>query len=238
MFQNRVAVVTGSAKGIGKAIAEEFRNAGARVCGIDILPNEYYVGDLGDKAVLEDFARQVIADCGHVDYLINNAPPLMKGLDQCSYEEFSRALGVGVTAPFYLAKLFAPHFAPGASIVNISSSRDRMSQPQTESYTAAKGGISALTHAMAVSLAGKVRVNSISPGWIETGDTVWTGPDADQQPAGRVGNPLDIANMVLFLCSDKAGFITGENICIDGGMTRQMIYHNDFGWTLEGGAVL
>ena len=238
MFQNRVAVVTGSAKGIGKAIAEEFRNAGARVCGIDILPNEYYVGDLGDKAVLEDFARQVIADCGHVDYLINNAPPLMKGLDQCSYEEVSRALGVGVTAPFYLAKLFAPHFAPGASIVNISSSRDRMSQPQTESYTAAKGGISALTHALAVSLSGKVRVNSISPGWIDTGDAVWEGPDAVQQPAGRVGNPLDIANMVLYLCSQKAGFLTGENICIDGGMTRQMIYHNDFGWTLEGGAVL
>lgn len=238
MFQNRVAVVTGSAKGIGKAIAEEFRNAGARVCGIDILPNEYYVGDLGDKAVLEDFARQVIADCGHVDYLINNAPPLMKGLDQCSYEEFSRALGVGVTAPFYLAKLFAPHFAPGASIVNISSSRDRMSQPQTESYTAAKGGISALTHALAVSLSGKVRVNSISPGWIDTGDAVWEGPDAVQQPAGRVGNPLDIANMVLYLCSQKAGFLTGENICIDGGMTRQMIYHNDFGWTREGGAVL
>lgn len=238
MFQNRIAVVTGSAKGIGKAIAEEFRNAGARVCGIDILPNEYYVGDLGDKAVLEDFARQVIADCGHVDYLINNAPPLMRGLDQCSYEEFSRALGVGVTAPFYLAKLFAPHFAPGASIVNISSSRDRMSQPQTESYTAAKGGISALTHALAVSLSGKVRVNSISPGWIDTGDAVWEGPDAVQQPAGRVGNPLDIANMVLYLCSQKAGFLTGENICIDGGMTRQMIYHNDFGWTLEGGAVL
>ena len=235
MFQNRVAVVTGSAKGIGKAIAEEFRNAGARVCGIDILPNEEYVGDLGDKAVLEDFARQVIADCGHVDYLINNAPPLMKGLDQCSYEEFSRALGVGVTAPFYLAKLFAPHFAPGASIVNISSSRDRMSQPQTESYTAAKGGISALTHALAVSLSGKVRVNSISPGWIDTGDAVWEGPDAVQQPAGRVGNPLDIANMVLYLCSQKAGFLTGENICIDGGMTRQMIYHNDFGWTLRGG---
>ena len=160
----------------------------------------------------------------------------MKGIDACSWEEFNYALRVGVTAPFYLTKLFAPHFAPGAAVVNISSSRDRMSQPQTESYTAAKGGISALTHALAVSLAGKVRVNSISPGWIETGDTVWTGPDADQQPAGRVGNPLDIANMVLFLCSDKAGFITGENICIDGGMTRQMIYHNDFGWTYKGGS--
>ena len=156
----------------------------------------------------------------------------MKGINECSYEEFQYALSVGVTAPFYLTKLFAPHFAEAASIVNISSSRDRMSQPQTESYTAAKGGIAALTHALAVSLAGKVRVNSISPGWIDTACTVYEGSDATQQPAGRVGNPLDIANMVLFLCSDKAGFITGENICIDGGMTRQMIYHGEHGWTL------
>ena len=235
MFANKVAVVTGGAKGIGRAIAQEFCKAGAAVCVIDLLPNKYFVGDVSDKAVLEEFARKVIAEHGHVDYLINNALPLMKGIDECSWEEFNYALRVGVTAPFYLTKLFAPHFAPGAAVVNISSSRDRMSQPQTESYTAAKGGISALTHALAASLAGKVRVNSISPGWIETGDTVWTGPDADQQPAGRVGDPLDIANMVLFLCSDKAGFITGENICIDGGMTRQMIYHNDFGWTFEGG---
>lgn len=233
MFTDKVAVVTGGAQGIGKAIAEEFRKQGAHVCTIDLLSNDYYVGDLADPAVLEDFARKVIADYGHVDYLVNNAPPLMKGLAQCSYEEFNLALRVGVTAPFYLTKLFAPHLAPGASIVNISSSRDRMSQPQTESYTAAKGGISALTHALAVSLAGKARVNSISPGWIDTNYTVYGGPDATQQPVGRVGNPLDIANMVLFLCSDKAGFLTGENICIDGGMTRQMIYHNDFGWTLR-----
>ena len=235
MFENKVAVVTGGAKGIGKAIAGEFRKTGAHVCVIDLLPNAYYQGDLADQAVLEAFAGKVIADYGHVDYLINNALPLMKGLDACSYEEFNYALRVGVTAPFYLAKLFAPHFAPGAAIVNISSSRDRMSQPQTESYTAAKGGISALTHALAVSLAGRVRVNTIAPGWIDTDYTVYEGPDAVQQPAGRVGNPMDIANMVLYLCSDKAGFITGENICIDGGMTRQMIYHNDFGWTLQGG---
>ena len=108
-----------------------------------------------------------------------------------------------------------------------------MSQPQTESYSAAKGGIAALTHALAMSLAGRVRVNSISPGWIDTAFTEWHGADASQHPAGRVGHPLDIAHMVLFLCSDKAGFITGQDICIDGGMTRQMIYHNDHGWKLD-----
>ena len=191
------------------------------------------MGDLAQKEVLEAFAASVIDQYGHVDYLVNNALPLMKGIDSCTYEEFQYALSVGVTAPFYLAKLFAPYFAEGASIVNISSSRDRMSQPQTESYTAAKGGIAALTHALAVSFAGKVRVNSISPGWIDTNGITYEGPDAVQQPAGRVGNPMDIANMVLYLCSDKAGFITGENICIDGGMTKQMIYHGDNGWLLQ-----
>lgn len=233
MFQNRVVVVTGGAKGIGKTIADEFRKAGAHVCVIDLLENDYFVGDLADQTVLDAFADKVIADYGRVDVLVNNALPLMKGIDECTYEQFNYALRVGVTAPFYLTKRFAPYFAPDASVINISSSRDRMSQPQTESYTAAKGGISALTHALAVSLAGKVRVNSISSGWIDTDFTIYDGADAVQHPAGRVGNPLDIANMVLFLCSDKAGFITGENICIDGGMTRQMIYHNDFGWNLQ-----
>lgn len=188
---------------------------------------------LSDKTVLEMFAEQVISEHGHIDYLINNALPLMKGINECSYEEFQYAMSIGVTAPFYLSKLFAPHFNKGGSIINISSSRDRMSQPQTESYTAAKGGIASLTHALAVSLSGKVRVNSISPGWIDTAYTVYDGPDAYQQPCGRVGDPLDIANMVLFLCSEKAGFITGENICIDGGMTKLMIYHGDNGWKLE-----
>ena len=232
-FKNKIAVITGGAQGIGKCICEEFEKAGATVCIIDILENNYFVGNLADKSTLEAFADKVISEYGRVDYLINNAAPKMCGITDGRYEDFEYALRVGVTAPFYLSKLFAPYFAEGASIVNISSSRDRMSQPQTESYTAAKGGISALTHALAISLAGKVRVNSISPGWIDNNYTVYEGADAVQQPSGRVGNPSDIANMVLYLCSDKAGFITGENICIDGGMTRQMIYHGDHGWNLD-----
>ena len=232
-FKKKVVVVTGGAQGIGRCIADEFLKAGATVCVIDKQPGNHFVGDLADKLVLERFAKEMIEKHGHLDFLINNALPLMKGIDECSYEEFQYAMSVGVTTPFYLTKLFLPHFAEGAAIVNISSSRDRMSQPQTESYTAAKGGIASLTHAMAVSLAGKVRVNSISPGWIDTASTVYEGPDATQQPVGRVGNPMDIACMVLYLCSSKAGFITGENICIDGGMTHQMIYHGDHGWTLE-----
>ena len=232
-FNGKVAVVTGGARGIGKCIRDQFEKAGATVCVIDLLDNDYFVGDLADQDTLKRFADTVIADYGHVDFLVNNAAPKMCGITNGSYEDFEYALQVGVTAPFYLTKLFTPYFAKGAAIVNISSSRDRMSQKETESYTAAKGGISALTHALSISLAGKVRVNSISPGWIDNAYTVYEGADAIQQPVGRVGNPLDIANMVLYLCSDMAGFISGENICIDGGMTKLMIYHGDHGWSLD-----
>ena len=233
VFKDKVVIVTGGAQGIGKCICERFKQAGAKVCVIDILENDYFVGDLANKDTLELFAQKVIADFGHVDYLINNAAPKFCGISSASYEDFEYALKVGVTAPFYLTKLFLPYFDKGASIVNMSSSRDRMSQPESETYTASKGGIASLTHALAVSLSNKVRVNSISPGWIDTDYKVYEGPDAIQQPVGRVGNPDDIANMVLYLCSDMASFITGENICIDGGMTKQMIYHDDFGWSLK-----
>ena len=235
MFEGRTCVITGGCHGIGRACALAFKKEGAGVFVTDLSPQADYVGDIGNKKDLEAFADLVVRESGRVDFLINNAPPLMKGIGECSYEEFQKALAVGVTAPFYLTKLLMPYFMPGASVVNISSSRDRMSMPETESYTAAKGGISALTHAMAVSLAGRARVNSISPGWIDTYDSGFDGPDALQQPVGRVGTPEDIAEAVLFLCSDRAGFITGENICIDGGMTRLMIYHDEHGWTYDPG---
>ncbi|HOQ00841.1 MAG TPA: SDR family oxidoreductase [Acetivibrio clariflavus] len=231
MFNNKVAVVTGGASGIGKVICEEFKKEGAHVCIIDKQPNEYFTGDIADEETLRAFTAKVINQYGNIDYLINNACISMGGIEDCSYEDFNYVLRVGISAPFMLTKLFMDHFNKGGAIVNISSTRDRMSQPNTESYTAAKGGIFALTHALAVSLSGKVRVNSISPGWIDTTNSEFEPSDKLQHPAGRIGTPLDIANMVLFLCSDKAGFITGENITVDGGMTRQMIYHNDFGWT-------
>lgn len=233
-FKDKVVVITGGAHGIGKTTREAFEAEGAIVEVIDIAEGNHYVGDISRKDVLESFSKYVIDKHGHVDILINNALPLMRGIDECSYEEFEYAMAVGVTAPFYLSKLFMKYFDGNSCIINMSSSRDRMSQPQTESYTAAKGGIAALTHSMAVSLAGLARVNSISPGWIETGDAVYEGSDATQQLVRRVGNTMDIANMILFLCSDKAGFISGENICIDGGMTKQMIYHGENGWNYEG----
>jgi len=230
MFQDKVVVVTGGASGIGKTIVQEFKDNNATVCVIDIQDNDYFVGDLSSQEVISQFVKKVINDYGKIDILVNNALPLNKGIDACTYQEFNYALSVGVTAPFYLSQLFLPYFSKQGSIINIISTRAFMSQPNTESYSASKGGLAALTHALAISLAGKVRGNSIAPGWIDTESKQYSGSDAKQHPVQRVGNPLDIANMVLFLSSEKASFITGENITIDGGMSKQMIYSDDYGW--------
>jgi len=231
MKKQKVAVVTGGAQGIGKAICEAFEEQGVAVCTIDLQDNNYFVGDIADETVLREFAAKVISDYGKIDYLINNACLTKGGLNSCSYDDFNYVLRVGVSAPFLLTQLFQDHLNPEAGIVNISSTRHLMSQADTESYTAAKGGITALTHAMAVTLAGKARVNAVSPGWIDTTNTEFNGPDAEQHPVGRVGNPADIVNAVMFLCDPKSSFITGQNITVDGGMTKLMVYHNDKGWT-------
>ena len=237
-FTSKHAVITGGANGIGRSITEAFLREDAAVTIIDIdnRPPDgarFFHGDIAEKEVLERFVDSLDKP---VDCLINNACIGRCGLLDCSYEDFEYVQRVGVTAPFYLTQLLLKKnlLAPNASIVNISSTRAGQSQPNTEAYSAAKGGISALTHAMAISLSGKARVNAISPGWIDTTRNVFEGADAIQHPAGRVGKIGDISEMVLFLCSDKAGFITGENITIDGGMSRLMVYHNDHGWKFNG----
>lgn len=256
-FKGKVCVITGGALGIGRCLALEFAAAGAKVAFVDVNQQAgeqtlkeirsqggdglFFHGDIANESVLCSFSDNVIAAYGSVDCLVNNACMSRKGiLTGCSYEDFNYVLQVGVTAPYLLAKLFLPCFSKGAAIVNISSTRSMMSQADTESYTAAKGGISALTHALAVSLAGKVRVNSVSPGWIDTAAyqdgqiaPSFTQADAAQHLSGRIGEPKDIARAVMFLCDENNSFITGENITVDGGMTKRMIYSGDEGWTYQ-----
>lgn len=232
-FKAKVVVVTGGASGIGQAIVNRFVDLEAKVYMIDVKPNPYYVGDLNSKEDIEKFVNSILIKESKVDYIINNALPLSKGINNCSYEEFLSAQKVGLVAPYYLVKLLKDQLSTNASIINIGSTRAHMSQPQTESYAAAKGGIIALTHALSVSLAGIARVNAISPGWIDTKGYQPSPADKLQHTVHRIGHVNDIVEAVLFLCSSKSGFINGQEIVVDGGMSKQMIYHNDYGWKLE-----
>lgn len=256
-FKDKICVITGGANGIGACMAKEFAASGASVAFIDtdraggermletIRSNGgsalFFCGDIAEEDILRSFADKVANEYGKVDILINNACLSKKGiLSGCSYDDFNYVLKVGVTAPYMLTKLFLDYFTDRGAVVNIASTRAFMSQIDTESYSAAKGGIIALTHALAVSLAGRVRVNSVSPGWIDTNanndpdyEKYHSEGDKLQHPAGRVGNPMDIVRAVMFLCDEENSFITGENITVDGGMTKHMIYHNDYGWTFD-----
>lgn len=246
-MKKRAYIITGGANGIGRAIVEAVVAQGDLALAIDtddlsgaMLEKRYapdafrfFKGDISEKRALEEFVTWAAEAAGEIHALVNNACYSLGGLSGCGYEDFEKVLRVGLTAPFYLTKLLLPHFAPGASVVNIASTRAFMSQPETESYSAAKGGIAALTHAMSASLSGRVRVNAISPGWIDVSE--WqkrrqrrpaelSDRDHLQHPAGRVGTPEDIAALAAYLLSEEAGFVTGQNFVVDGGMTRKMIY--------------
>lgn len=236
-FTDKAAVVTGGARGIGRSLAQALKERGARTAVIDLLEDgpdcDYFLrGDVADPGTLEAFASECLARFGRIDILVNNAMLTRGGLADCGYDDFLYVQRVGVAAPYYLTRLLAPGFSEGASVLNLSSTRAFQSQRDTESYSAAKGGITALTHALALSLSGRARVNAIAPGWIDTLREDHPGPDSSQHPAGRVGCPQDIVEAALFLLSPRSGFITGETLVVDGGMSRQMIYHGDGGWTL------
>lgn len=232
MYKNKVVVVTGDGHGIGLATRKAFEAAGARVYGIDLNPGSFYQGDIGQPAVLQKFVESILKNESKIDVLVNNALPLSVGIHNGSLSEFNDALQVGVVAPFYLTQLLLNHFNPGSSIINLSSTRAFQSQAETESYAAAKGAITALTHSLAISLSKEqIRVNAIAPGWIDTYQHSFSGSDVSQHPSKKVGVPEDIAELILFLASNKASFINGQTITVDGGMSKLMIYHNDQGWS-------
>lgn len=238
-LKDKVVIITGVSSGIGKHIAKTFKELGAIVIGIDKDEtlenyNYFYQGDITKKSVIEDFITQVLKKYTKIDYLINNAGLTKGGLLSCNYEDFMYVQNLSLGAIFWLTKLLMDNFNQNASIINIASTRAFQSQSDWESYAAAKGGIISLTLAMAVTLKGIARVNCISPGWIDTLNTDFTQEDITQHPANIVGKPEDITNMILFLCSSKSKFITGENINIDGGMSKLMIYHNDYNWEYKG----
>ena len=242
-YKNCGVVVTGGSHGIGKEIILEFVREGAKICFIDINANYdqklnndsifFYQGDVSKQEDLNQFVKFCFDKLTTIDILINNACVSHKGiLSHCDYEGFSKTLALGLIAPYYLSYCFQEQLKNNSgNIINIASTRAFQSEPDSESYASAKGGIVALTHALSASLAGQVRVNCIAPGWIDVHDTEhFAKEDMLAIPAGKVGKPQDIAKIVLFLCSEEASFITGETITVDGGMSKRMIYHGEYGW--------
>ncbi|MDH4203085.1 MAG: SDR family oxidoreductase [Phycisphaerae bacterium] len=247
-FTNKTAIVTGGGRGIGLCIAQQFLRAGANVAIADHdgslqakaeafldVPQKllFCVTDVASEASVQEMADAAVRRFEHIDILVNNAATACnQPIETLTHEQWQTVLGVNLSGAFLCAKHCKPQLEQNnGAIVNIASTRALMSEANTEAYSASKGGLVALTHALAMSLSPKVRVNCISPGWIVTdayqhgrAETKLSDEDHTQHPAGRVGKPEDIAEMVLYLCSDKVGFITGQNFVIDGGMTKKMIY--------------
>ncbi|AEM21300.1 3-ketoacyl-(acyl-carrier-protein) reductase [Brachyspira intermedia PWS/A] len=248
-MSSKICIITGASNGIGKEIALLFAKNNCDIAFIDKdnengLKLQKQIKDMGRECLfindnidneksIKSFTNKIIEKFGNVDYLINNACYSNKGLlSNCSYDDFLEIFKIGAAAPYEITKNLMNNFNEKAGIINIASTRAFMSQKDSESYSAAKGAIIALTHAMAISLSHKVRVNSISPGWINTiDDASFSKEDILQHPSAKVGNTSDIASTAWFLCNND--FINGENITVDGGMTKLMIYHNDEGWKLD-----
>lgn len=251
-FANKVAIISGAGQGIGKGIAQAFSHHDVHVIIAEHdeeagKETQQWIQGKGGKATfipcnvaqessIKSLIEKVLSECGRIDFLVNNAGiSRFKPMHELSVEEFDEVLSVNLRSFFIFAKYAEPYLRKSGSgaIVNIASTRALMSEPDSEAYAASKGGILALTHALANSLAPDVRVNAISPGWIEVRDWKKISErasvrhrevDKKQHLVGRVGTPEDIGRAVIFLCSGEASFITGQNIVIDGGMTVKMIY--------------
>lgn len=248
-MENRVVLITGGAQGIGKISALQLLENNWNVAVIDVDEeaidelnlhscNDNLLcihADISSEEHIQLALEQIITAFGRIDALVNNAvQSYFKPLSQLTLDEWNLALAVNLTAPFLLAKYAETELRKNkGSIINICSTRAMQSEANTESYTATKGGLLSLTHALAVSLGPDVRVNAISPGWIDVSairkkstaqQIELSAEDHSQHPAGRVGEGKDIANMIEFLLNPANSFITGQNFVIDGGMTKKMIY--------------
>ena len=236
--------VTGGAEGIGRAIVEAFCKDGHQVafCDINAVSGQqtardtgaiFHPVDVSDKEALESCMQQILDEWKDIDILINNVGiSKFSSITETSVKDFDKILSVNLRPVFITSRLLAIHRKtqsdsnPYGRIINICSTRYLMSEPGSEGYAASKGGIYSLTHALALSLSEwNITVNSIAPGWIQTQNYDQLQPkDHSPHPSRRVGKPEDIARMCLFLCRDENDFINGENITIDGGMTKKMIY--------------
>jgi NAD(P)-dependent dehydrogenase (short-subunit alcohol dehydrogenase family) len=233
-YSQKVALVTGGARGIGNATARLLAERGYRVA---IADRQAAVGqselqfircDVAREADVRNCIARVVRRHGRLDALVNNAgiaDPATGPIEKLALAQWNRRLGANLTGMFLMAKHAVPHLRrTRGAIVNIASTRALQSEPDTEAYAASKGGVVALTHALAISLGPQIRVNCVSPGWIDTGKAKLKPRDHAQHPVGRVGRTADVAELVAFLLSEAAGFATGQNYVLDGGMTRKMIY--------------